>query len=111
VQEVVCRYREHSGNTSHNVALAIHQEALWIIDRWASELDPHTVALCYRRHFTAIALEEMRNRETARRGFVRLLTHGSPGSQLARPFAFLFHLVRRNVWRPYWRRLSDLPRG
>lgn len=106
VQEVVCRYRTHSGSMSHVVAVEMHREVLWLIDQWADQLDPRTVALCRKRHLTAIALEEMRNRTTLRQGVVHLFTEGSPGSQLTRPFAFVFHLVRRNVWRPYWRKLA-----
>jgi glycosyltransferase involved in cell wall biosynthesis len=104
VQEVVCRYREHSGSMSHVVAVEMNREVLGLIDQWADQLDPRTVALCRRRHYTAIALEEMRNPTTLRQGVVRLFTEGSAGSQLARPFAFVFHLVRRHVRRPYWRR-------
>jgi glycosyltransferase involved in cell wall biosynthesis len=109
VQEVVCRYRMDSGSMSHVVAFEMHQEVLWLIDKWADKLDPHTVALCRTRHFTAIALEEMRNRRTLRQGLARLFTQGSVGSQLVRPFASVFHLLRRNVWRPYWRRLHSKP--
>ncbi len=104
VQEVICRYREHSGSMSHAVAVEMNREALRLIDQWADQLDPRTVALCHRRHFTAMALEEMRNPTTLRQGVVRLFTKGSAGSQLTRPFAFVFHLVRRHVRRPYWQR-------
>jgi len=107
VQEVVCRYRMHAGNMSHAVAIDMHREALWLIDRWADQLDPRTVALCRKRHLTAIALEEMRSRNELRRGLIRLCTEGSIGSQLVRPFAFVFHVVRRNLRRPYWRLLGD----
>ena len=107
VQEVVCRYRVHGANMSRLSALKMNQEVLWLIDRWAADLDPRTVALCRKRHFTAIALEEMRKPNTAVQGVVRLLTQGSVASQLVRPFMFAFHIVRRNVRRPYWRTLSD----
>ena len=104
VQEVVCRYREHSGSMSHVVALDMNREVLGFIDRWADQLDPRTVARCRKRHLTAIALEEMRSRATLPQGLARLLTEGSAGSQLARPFGFVFHLVRRHVRQPYWRK-------
>ncbi len=107
VQEVVCRYREHSDSLSHIVALEMHREVLWLIDKWAGQLEPRTVAVCRRRHFTAIALEEMRSIATLRRGIARLLTQGSLASQVARPFAYVFHLVRRNIWPPRWRRLTN----
>jgi glycosyltransferase involved in cell wall biosynthesis len=103
VQEVVCRYRMHAANTSRLIALQMHQEALWLIDHWAGCLDSRTVAMCHRRHSTAIALEEMRSSSSAASGLKRLLTQGSVTSQLKRPFMFVFHVVRRNVLRPYWR--------
>jgi glycosyltransferase involved in cell wall biosynthesis len=107
VQEVVCRYRMHGANTSRLAALKMNQEVLWLIDQWADQLDPRTVALCRKRHCTAIALEEMRRPATAARGMARLFTQGSVASQLVRPFMFAFHIVRRNVRRPYWRSLGD----
>jgi len=107
VQQVVCRYRMHADSMSHTSALEMHHEVLWLIDRWANQLDPQTVAACRRRHFTAIALEEMCSRATRAHGIARLLTQGSLASQLVRPFAFLFHVTRRNLRPPVWRRLSS----
>jgi hypothetical protein len=106
VQEVVCRYRMHGANTSRLAAVAMHQEALWLVDHWADSLDPRTVALSRKRHSTAIAVEEMRSRSTVVQGISRLLSQGSVGSQLKRPFMFAFHIVRRNVRTPYWRAVS-----
>jgi len=106
VQEPVCRYRMHPGSMSHVTALEMNREALWLIDLWAASLNPRLVQRCRRRHLTAIALEEMRSRTTFTRGLVRLFGEGSPGSQFMRPFAFLFHVVRRNVRPPYWRRFG-----
>ena len=103
VQEVVCRYRMHGANTSRLAAIAMHQEALWLVDHWADSLDPRTVALCRKRHSTAIALEEMKSPNTALRGMSRLFTQGSVASQLKRPFMFAFHIVRRNVRTPCWK--------
>jgi glycosyltransferase involved in cell wall biosynthesis len=103
VEQAVTRYRMHSDSMSHAVALEMHREALWLIDQWSSELDPSLVALCRKRHHTAIALEEMRAAASFPRGLRRLTTQGSVLSQLMRPFAFVFHVIRRNVRRPYWR--------
>jgi glycosyltransferase involved in cell wall biosynthesis len=103
VQEVVCRYRMHDSNTSQVAAIAMHQEVLWLVDHWADSLDPRTVALCRKRHSTAIALEEMRSPNTAARGVFRLITEGSVTSQLKRPIMFVFHLVRRNILSPKWK--------
>jgi glycosyltransferase involved in cell wall biosynthesis len=104
VQAPVSRYRMQASSMSHSMGLAIHQEVLWLIDRWAGDLDPAIIAQSRKRHFTAIALEEMRNPKTFARGFLRLLTKGSLGSQLLRPFLFAFHVLRRRFRRPYWRR-------
>ena len=68
VQEVVCRYRMHAANMSRLSALKMNQEVLWLIDQWAADLDLQTVALCRKRHFTAIALQEMRKADTAMKG-------------------------------------------
>src|SRR5271165_6833911 len=100
VQEVVCRYRMHSANTSKLSAIAMHQEVLWLVGQWADSLDPLTVARCRKRHSTAIALEEIQGANTAIQGLVRLATEGSIASQLKRPFMFAFHIVRRNVLSP-----------
>ena len=107
VQEVVCRYRMHAANTSRLLAIEMHTEVLWLVEHWNNCLAPQTVAFCNKRHSTAIALEEMRNRDSAIPGLLRLFRQGSVGSQLARPFLFAFHLIRRNVRTPYWRALED----
>jgi glycosyltransferase involved in cell wall biosynthesis len=109
VQEVVCRYRMHADSMSHTRALEMHREVLWLIDKWAAELDSHTVARCRKRHQTAIALEEMRSAGTFRAGLTRLFSQGSVRSQMARPFAFVFHILRRSLRPPYWRRLENSP--
>src|SRR5271165_38292 len=111
VQEVVCRYRMHSANTSKLSAIAMHQEVLWLVGQWADSLDPLTVARCRKRHSTAIALEEMRGANTAIQGLVRLATEGSIASQLKRPFMLAFHIVRRNVLSPCWKACGDEGRG
>jgi glycosyltransferase involved in cell wall biosynthesis len=102
-QEVVCRYRMHGANMSQVAAVAMHEEALWLVGHWADSLDPRTVAQCRKRHCTAIALEEMRTPNAAFRGVRRLLTEGSLSSQFKRPFMFAFHLVRRNILSPDWK--------
>ncbi len=109
IQEVVCRYRMHTGSMSQVNAVAMHQEALWLIEQWAGCLDAETATSSQRRHLTQIALQEMHSTSTFRQGLTRLLTEGSPGSQLVRPFAFAMHVTRRKVRPPYWRTLSDKP--
>jgi len=107
VQEPVCRYRMHAGSMSQVSALEMHREALWLMERWASCLDPRTLALCRKRHLTQIALAEMRSTKSVLPGLVRLFAEGSPVSQLVRPFLFVMHIVRRNVRPPYWRVLGE----
>jgi glycosyltransferase involved in cell wall biosynthesis len=107
VQEPVCRYRMHPDSMSQVTAIEMHEEALWLIDKWSACLDAATLALCRRRHSTAIALEEMRKPSSFVRGLKRLFTQGSPGSQLARPFLFLVHVARRTLRPPYWRTLGE----
>jgi glycosyltransferase involved in cell wall biosynthesis len=107
VQEVIARYRMHPDSMSHTVALEMHREVLWLIAKWAAELDPDTVGMCYRRHHTAIALEEMRTATTFPAGLKRLIMRGSIASQAARPFAFAFHVLRRSLWPPYWQSIGN----
>ncbi len=85
----------------------MNHEVLWLIDQWAPDLDPRIVARCRKRHFTAIAVQEMRKPATAARGLARLFTQGSVASQLTRPLMFAFHIIRRNVRRPYWRSIDS----
>lgn len=106
VQEVVCRYRMHSGNTSRVTALEVQEEALRLMDLWSNDVDSETLAQCRKRHFTAIALLEMHDRRTLLRGMRRLLSQGSAMSQLLRPFYFIFHLVRRTIRPPLWKTIN-----
>ncbi|HVP54880.1 MAG TPA: glycosyltransferase [Candidatus Eisenbacteria bacterium] len=111
VQEVVCRYRMHTGSTSQVTAIGMHEEALRLMDTWRNDVDPRVLAGCKRHHSTEIALTEMRTPATFLRGLVRLLTEGSPTSQLRRPLLFLFHRLRRALRPPYWKTLSPpIPR-
>ncbi len=109
VQEVVCRYRMHPDSMSHTAALEMNREVLWLIDRWAADLEEETVRRCRKRHQTAIALEEMRAGTSFSRGLLRLVTQGSVGSQLARPLLFAYHVARRRSRPPHWQRLGGHP--
>jgi glycosyltransferase involved in cell wall biosynthesis len=106
VQEVVCRYRMHSGNASRVTALQVQQEALLLMDMWQGAVEPEVLAQCRQRHYTAIALVEIRESSTFFRGFRRLLIEGSVMSQLVRPFYFVFHFVRRTIRPPLWKTLG-----
>jgi glycosyltransferase involved in cell wall biosynthesis len=103
VQQVVCRYRMHAGSTQQRNAIAVHEEALRLMNMWRDEVGPEVFAGCCRHHSTQIALAEMRESSTLFRGLRRLFVEGSVLSQLARPLNFAFHLIRRNVVPPYWK--------
>ena len=107
VQEVVCRYRMHAGNTSRVTAMEVQQEALQLMDMWQGAVAPEILARCRKRHSSEFALAEMREPRTLFSGFWRLLTEGSVTSQLLRPFYFVFHLVRRSVRPPYWKMVNQ----
>jgi len=104
VQEVVCRYRMHASNTSQVTAIAVQEEALWLMDTYRDSVDGQLLAKCKRHHSTQLALAEMRNKESFFRGMARLFNDGSPTSQLLRPFYFLFHIARRNLVHPEWKK-------
>jgi glycosyltransferase involved in cell wall biosynthesis len=107
LQEVVCRYRMHEGNTSRVTAMEVQQEALQLMDMWQGAVAPEILARCRKRHCTEIALVEMRQPSTFLRGCWRLLAEGSVTSQMLRPFYFVFHLVRRSVRPPYWKMVNQ----
>ena len=46
VQEVVCRYRMHSGNTSRVTRFKVQEEALRLMDMWQDAVDPEVLARC-----------------------------------------------------------------
>ncbi len=111
VQEVVCRYRMHDANTSQTTALFVHEEALRLMEIWRSDVDSTILAKCKRHHSTQIALAEMRAPDTFLQGLRRLTTDGSVGSQLARPFYYVFHLGRRSIVAPYWKKVTRQSSG
>jgi glycosyltransferase involved in cell wall biosynthesis len=107
VQPVVCRYRMHPDSTSHSSAIAMHQEALRLMDMWREDVPPDVLAKCKRHHSTQIALAEMRAPGSVLRGMRRMVVEGSVWSQLVRPFYFVFHIVRRNVVTAYWKKVGS----
>lgn len=107
VQQVVCRYRMHAASTSQCHAIAMHEEALRLMDMWRNDVDANVLAKCKRHHSTQIALAEMRTAGTFSQGLGRLVAEGSLWSQLTRPFWYGFHLLRRNFVPPYWKRAAQ----
>jgi glycosyltransferase involved in cell wall biosynthesis len=102
VQQVVCRYRVHPGSmsASQEYRRRLHEEPPLIVRQWASELDPEIVRFRLKRYSTALAWEEIRNGSWT--GVRRLLSEGSPGWLISRPFAILWRSIRRKLRRPYW---------
>jgi len=106
VQEVVCRYRVHPGSmsASHQHRLRLQAEPLAIVNQWAACLDPKIAKYRRMTYSTALALEEMRQRDTVWAGLRRLLWDGSLLWLLSRPLVRLWRAVRRRLQRPYWRK-------
>ncbi len=104
VQEVICRYRLHSGSMTASRAhhLRLHQEPLAIVEEWSSCLDARTEKYRRMTYSTALALEEMRQFGSLRRGIRRLLSDGSVLWLMRRPFVALWRRLRRKLRRPYW---------
>ncbi len=109
VQQVVCRYRVHPGSmtASREYRLRLHSEPLAIVNQWAEHLDPRLAAYRRMTYSTALALEEIRQFNTARAGLRRLFADGSLLWLLSRPFASAWRALRRRLRRPCWQR-SDV---
>jgi len=107
VQEVVCRYRIHSGgmNASRKHRLRLCSEPLDIVNQWADQLDPRLAAYRRMTYSTALALEEMRKLRTARAGLRRLFSAGSVLWLTSRPFVRGWRWARRRLQRA--RQASD----
>lgn len=102
VQSVVCRYRLHPKSLSRTGAVRMHNEALWLIDRWAETVGPKVAEQRRRVHLTALAVEEMRVPGSRVTGLARLFREGSLPFLLSRPFVWAFREVRRRIHRPNW---------
>lgn len=101
VQEVVCRYRIHSGSMtgSREHQLRLQSEPLSMLNQWADQLDPRLAAYRRMTYSTALALEEMRERRTARAGLRRLFSAGSLLWLMSRPFVRGWRWLRRRLQR------------
>jgi len=106
VQDVVCRYRLHTGSmsASRHHRLRLHEEPLSIVKQWADSLDP--LLSRYRRmtYSTSLAVEEMRSSQTALAGLKRLFVDGSVPWLISRPFVRIRRAIRRRLQQPYWRK-------
>lgn len=101
VQEVVCRYRIHSGSmtASREHRRRLQSEPLTILKQWADQLDPRLTAYRRMTYSTALALQEMRERRTARAGLRRLFSAGSLLWLMSRPFVHGWRWLRRHLQR------------
>lgn len=104
IQEVVCRYRLHSGSMSSSRPnrLRLHEEPLSIVKQWSDSLDPRLSAYRQMTYSTYLALEEMRSPQTVLAGMKRLLADGSALWLISRPFVWIWRAMRRRLQRPYW---------
>ena len=104
VQEVVCRYRVHSGSMSagSQYRIRLHAEPLWMIHHWASYLDPGAVRHRLKTFSTRLALEEMKSLHTFAAGLQRLVRDGSLVWLFERPFVRTWRIIRRRIRKPYW---------
>jgi len=103
VQSVVCRYRLHAGSMTQIYRRQSIQESVRIIGGGRELVTREVYERRRTRLSTALAVEEMRDRETFLDGVRRLLREGSPLWLAGRPFAHLWRRLRRLVLRPYWR--------
>jgi glycosyltransferase involved in cell wall biosynthesis len=109
VQEVVARYRIHTGSmsASRRHRLRLHQEPLSVVNQWASCLDSRIAAYRGMTHSTSLALEEMRSPPTFLAGLRRLFADGSVLWLISRPFVRIWRAARRRLQVPYWRRVQN----
>ena len=104
VQQVVCRYRLHAGNMTSICRRESLEETLSLIQGWGRQLSSDALARRRAGVSTALAVEEMRHRETMAKGVKRMLGTGSLWWLARAPFVRLWRMVGRRVRRPYWRK-------
>ena len=106
VQQVVCKYRVHSGSMTDVYRRESLAETLKLVEEWGPRVLPGSF-LRRRRHVaTALAIEEMRDRSLRGQGIRRLLQEGSPIWLMGRPFVRAWRRLRRKLRRPYWKNVS-----
>ena len=102
VQQVVCRYRVHSGSMTNLYRRESLAETLKLVDQWREQV-PLGVYLRRRMYVaTALAIEELRFPGMRRDGIRRLLKEGSLIWLAGRPFVHVWRREHRKVQRPYW---------
>jgi glycosyltransferase involved in cell wall biosynthesis len=104
VQEVVCRYRMHAGNSTLGTRDRMQTEILLLIEHWRKDIDPGIAQWRRRVHSTVLAVEEFRRPGRRMDGVRRLFVEGSVAFLLSRPFAWAGRRLRRRLVRPFWLR-------
>ena len=102
VQQVVCRYRVHSGSMTNVHRRESLQEALVVLEGWAQCVPRAAFAKRYAGVSTALALEEMRHGTTRAQGMKRLWRTGSLGWLAGAPFRRLYRRVRLQLRKARW---------
>jgi hypothetical protein len=104
VQEVVCRYRVHSGSMSASPQLRrlLQSEPLSIVNQWAAQMPPDIAKYRRMTYSSALALEDMRETATFMQGLLALLRDGSVLWLASRPFVRGWRTIHRKLRRPYW---------
>jgi glycosyltransferase involved in cell wall biosynthesis len=105
VQNVVCHYRWHDLNMTHRHGERVHEEALWMVERWAYRLPAAVVERRRSLHHSMVAFYLVRHGAWGQ-GLRHLWTEGSPIFLLSRPFARALRAVRRRVACPYYRQAA-----
>jgi glycosyltransferase involved in cell wall biosynthesis len=100
VQEVVCRYRMHAGNATHETRGRMQVEVLSLIDRWQHDIPPGVAKWRRKVHSTVLAVEELRRTGNRRKGLHRLVSKGSMRFLFSRPFVWAARGLRRKLLRP-----------
>jgi glycosyltransferase involved in cell wall biosynthesis len=106
VQDVICYYRIHGNNMTPKTFKTVHNECLWLIDRWGGAVRPRIRWWRRKVHHTLVALKELEQGATRREGLIRLLRDGSLMYLFSRPFARGYRAIRRRMKRPYWQRAA-----
>ena len=103
VQEVVCRYRMHSGSMTSVYRRESLEETLKLVDNWRESLSLRAYSQRRSHIATALAIEELRARNTRTQGVQRLLKEGSLIWLAGRPIVHAWRWIRRRVRHPYWK--------
>jgi glycosyltransferase involved in cell wall biosynthesis len=108
VQDVVCRYRVHSGSMTKAYRRESLEETLALVEKWREQQPAAEFGRRQAGISTALALEEMRDWTTAAHGVRRLLNEGSLGWLAGRPFVHLRRIAERRLRRPSWKQSASV---